>query len=271
MWSVIAQTAVPRDITLGEWLGDPETWTGSSGILANLGDTVTLCVAVITFSVALAVPSAAMLAHRRLAPLASAWFVNVGRAIPTLAIAGLLVPVSLRAGYGFEPWPIFIALTLLTVPPMFLSTYTAITQVDPGAVDAARAMGFTERDVLLTVEVPLASSVIATGVRVAAVQVVATEPIRAFIGGDGLGRYVRDGIGQNNATLTLGGTILIAVLAGITGLLFSGLERLVQPRGVRRLRRGPRHQRGRHTDANDPDEARVDGTGSVDAAVGRLR
>lgn len=271
MTPMLAQAAVSRDITLREWLFDPQTWTGPSGILADLGDTVTLCLAVILFAIVLAVPSAALLAHHRKAPLASAWFVNIGRAIPTLAIAGLLVPISLRAGYGFEPWPIFIALTMLTVPPMFLSTYVAVKEVDPGAVDAARAMGFTERDVLLSVELPLALTVIFTGIRVAAVQVVATEPIRAFIGGDGLGRYVRDGIGQNNATLTVGGTILIAALAGVTGLVFTAIERFVKPAGVRRLRAGSRPRNGGNEDDHGTDlEAPERGSG-VDAAVGRLR
>lgn len=231
----LAQVAVPRDITLAEWLGDPETWTGPTGIFASLADTVVLVVAVIIVSILLAVPTAAYLAHKRRAELASAWVVNIGRAIPTFAIAGLLVPISLRAGYGFEPWPIFIALVLLTMPPMYLSTYTAIKQVDPAAVGAARAMGFSEPAVLFTVELPLALTVIFTGIRVASVQVVATEPIRAFLGGDGLGRYVRDGIGQNNPTLTLGGAILIAILAGVTAVLFKGIEWLAKPHGVRRL------------------------------------
>ncbi|MEX2551343.1 MAG: ABC transporter permease [Nitriliruptoraceae bacterium] len=231
----LAQAAVPRDITLGEWFTDPATWTGGSGILDSLADTLVLVIAVIVVSVLLAVPTAALLAHLRKAELGSAWVVNIGRAIPTFAIAGLLVPVSLRAGYGFEPWPIFLALILLTVPPMYLSTYTAVKQVDPAAVNAARAMGFTEREVLLTVELPLALTVIFTGVRVASVQVVATEPIRAFLGGDGLGRYVRDGIGQNNPTLVLGGTILIAILAGITAVTFVAIEWLAKPPGVRRL------------------------------------
>lgn len=233
--SWLAQIAVPRDTTLVEWLTDPATWTGPNGVFASLVDTLTMVVAVIVTSILLAVPTAAYLAHERKAELASAWLVNIGRAIPTFAIAGLLVPISLRAGYGFEPWPIFISLVLLTVPPMYLSTYTAIKQVDPAAVNAARAMGFRERAVLFTVELPLALTVIFTGIRVASVQVVATEPIRAFLGGDGLGRYVRDGIGQNNPTLTLGGAILIAILAGATAILFVGIEWLAKPRGVRRL------------------------------------
>jgi osmoprotectant transport system permease protein len=160
--------------------------------------------------------------------------------VPTFALAALLVPISLRSGYGFEPWPIFIALTLMALPPIYLGTYTAIAAVDRSAVDAARAVGLTPAAVLLHVEIPLAANVMFSGIRIAAVQVVATEPIRAFLGGDGLGRYVRDGLGQRNDTLLLGGAALVATLAGLTAALMSLVQRIIEPTGVRRLRRTPR-------------------------------
>lgn len=232
-----AQAAARRDIGLAEWLFDTGTWTGAGGVLASLTDTLVLCAAVVGVAVVLAVPTAALLAHRRRAELASSWLVSFSRAVPTFAIAGLLVPISLRAGWGFEPWPIFIALLLMALPPMFLNTYTGVKGVEPGAVDAARAMGFSERSILFRVELALSAAVIFTGIRVAAVQVVATEPIRAFLGGDGLGRYVRDGLGQNNDTLVLGGAILVAALAGATALALGAVERFAMPAGVRRLRR----------------------------------
>jgi osmoprotectant transport system permease protein len=231
-----AQAALPRDITLREWWLDPASWTGPAGILPSLADTLVLCAWVMAVAVALAVPSAAVLAHLGRARLTSAWLVNIGRAVPTFALAALLVPVSLRAGYGFEPWPIFIALTLMALPPMYLGTYTAVSGVDRGAVDAARAVGLRPLEVLMRVELPLASGVILTGVRVAAVQVVATEPIRAFLGGDGLGRYVRDGLGQRNTTLLVGGAMLVATLAGGVALVLTLLQRALEPGGVRRLR-----------------------------------
>lgn len=230
------QAAVPRDIGLWEWFSRGETWTGRSGILTSLVDTLTMCAAVMLFSILVAVPVAAALAHHRRGELGATWILNVGRAVPTFAIAGLLVPISLTQGWGFEPWPIFIALTLLAVPQIFLTTYTAVRQADTGAVDAARAMGFTERDILVRVELALAAGLIVGGIRVAAVQVVATEPIRAFLGGDGLGRYVRDGLGQNNDSLLIGGAILVAGLAMLTGLALGALERVALPRGARRLR-----------------------------------
>jgi osmoprotectant transport system permease protein len=232
-----SQTAVPRDIGFFEWFFDADTWTGATGILASLRDTVVLCAAVTLVAVIVAVPVASVLAHLRRAEVSSTWLVSISRAVPTFAIAALLVPWSLERGWGFEPWPIFIALLLLALVPIYLNTYTAIRQLPDGPVDAARALGYDERSVLTKVELALASSLIFSGIRVAAIQVVATEPIRAFLGGDGLGRYVRDGFGQNNNTLVIGGIVLIGGLAALTGLTFVALERLVLPNGVRRLAR----------------------------------
>ena len=233
---VATQAAVPRDVTLWEWLSDPETWTGPTGIWSSLGETVLLAGIVVVVATVAAVPLAAWLAHYRKGEIGVTWMVTLSRAVPTFAIAGLLVPVSLVNGWGFEPWPIFIALLLLALPPIYLNTYTAVRGVSSGSVDAARAMGFSERRILVDVELALATTLIFAGVRVSAVQVVATEPIRAFLGGDGMGRYVRDGLGQNNDTLVVGGALLIATLAAVTGLAFGLLERTALPYGVRRLK-----------------------------------
>ncbi len=232
---VLAQAAVPRDVGVFEFLFGAEYWTGAGGILTSLWDTVVLCGAVMIVATLVAVPLATVLAHHGRGELSVTWMVTLSRAVPTFAIAGLLVPLSLRRGWGFEPWPIFIALLLLAIPPIYLNTYTGVRGVDRGVVDAARAMGLEERNVLFQIEVALATSVMLVGIRVAAVQVVATEPIRAFLGGDGLGRYVRDGLGQNNDNLLLAGAILVAGLAALTGAVF-GLLRRALPPGVRRIR-----------------------------------
>ena len=124
--------ACRSDIGLFEWLFDAETWTGHDGILSSAGRHRPA-----VRGGGRRGDGAGRPAGRRSWPtsgkgeLAAPWFVNVGRAIPTFAVAGLLVPISLRWGYGFEPWPIFIALTLLAVPPIFLTTYTAVKGVDP--------------------------------------------------------------------------------------------------------------------------------------------
>lgn len=233
---LVGQAAVPRDIGVYEWLFDADSWSGPTGILTSLWETVQLSVVVVVVAVVVTVPLAAVLSHKRRGEFAATWAVTLSRAVPTFAIAGLLVPISLRQGWGSEPWPMFIALLLLALPPIYLNTYTAVRQADPATVDAARAVGLTERDVLMKVELSLGATLILSGIRVAAVQVVATEPIRAFLGGDGLGRYLRDGLGQNNNSLVIAGGILIAALAAVTGLALGALGRLL-PRGVRRLNR----------------------------------
>lgn len=235
MSGLVGQLAVPRDIGVFEWLLDPDSWTGQAGILASMVDTLLLCGAVLLVSVLVAVPLGAVLGHYRKGEVVATGVVSFGRAVPTFALAGLLVPISLRNGWGFEPWPIFLALMLLALPPIFLTTYTAVRQADAGAVDAARAMGYTERRVLVRVEMALAATIIFAGIRIAAVQVVATEPIRAFLGGNGLGRYVRDGLGQNNDSLVIAGAMLVAALAIATGYIFIAAQRVLLPAGVRRL------------------------------------
>jgi osmoprotectant transport system permease protein len=234
MMRITGQAAVPRDIGVFEFLFGADYWTGTGGILESLRDTVVLCGAVVLVATVIAVPLATALAHAGRGELSVTWVVTLSRAIPAFAIAGLLVPVSLRNGWGFEPWPIFIALLLLAMPPIYLNTYTAVRNVDPNVVDAARAMGYTNQAIVFRVEAALATAVIIAGIRVATVQVVATEPIRAFLGGDGLGRYVRDGLGQNNDSLLLAGAILVAALAGLTGMLFGLVQRYALPPGLRR-------------------------------------
>ena len=88
--------AVDRDIGLWEWFSDGDTWWGSDGIMTSLWDTVVLCAAVTAVAAALAVPVAAILAHARKAELSTTWLVSISRAVPTFAIAALLLPVSLN-------------------------------------------------------------------------------------------------------------------------------------------------------------------------------
>jgi ABC-type nitrate/sulfonate/bicarbonate transport system permease component len=152
------QTAVPRDIGFFEWFFAADTWTGDTGILTSLQDTVVLCAAVVLVAVVVSVPTASILAHLRRAEVSSTWLVSISRAVPTFAIAALLVPWSLEQGWGFEPWPIFIALLLLALVPIYLNTYTAIRQLPDGPVDAARALGYSEHSVLTRIELVLASS-----------------------------------------------------------------------------------------------------------------
>jgi osmoprotectant transport system permease protein len=134
--------------------------------------------------------------------------VNALRALPTLGV--LLLGVLL---WGLGLLPPTVALMLLGIPPLLAGTYAGIANVDPVVVDAARAMGMTERQVLLRTEVPNAMPLIIGGLRTATLQVVATATVAAYASLGGLGRFLIDGIKVRQFYLALVGALLVAVLA----------------------------------------------------------
>ena len=156
---------------------------------------------------------------------------NVGRAVPSF---GLLV-IAFQV-FGLGDLPIIISLTALAIPPMVTNSYVGLIEVDPDIKDAARGMGYRELTQLLRVELPLAVPLVMAGIRTSAVQVVATATLAAIIAGGGLGRFVIDGIAQQNYQMMFAGALVVALLAIATELSLSGLERVLMPRGLRLLR-----------------------------------
>jgi osmoprotectant transport system permease protein len=223
-----------------EWFRSPASRANTGSIPSELWLTLWHSAAATIAAIVIAVPLAVVLAHYRKAELLSGWIVNIGRVIPTVTIVGVAVLVSLRNGFGFEPWPILVALVALALPPIFANTYTAIRGVDANVVDAGRAIGTSEASIMSRVEVPLGLPVILTGIRVAAVQVVATEVIGAFFGGEGLGAYIRQGIGNSDILQVQGGALLITGTAMALDLVFWAASKALTPAGVRRSRRAAR-------------------------------
>lgn len=218
-----------------EWFTDLENRANSGSIPSQAWITIWHSTLALTVVVVLAVPLAVWLAHHRKAELAASWVINIGRAVPTITIVGILVIISLRNGFGLEPWPIVIALVLLGLPPTFTNAYTGVRSVDPSAVDASRAMGFTHRQIMQRVELPLALPLIMAGIRTAAVQIVATEPLAAFFGSDGLGAYLRAGLADRlyGGVEVQAAALLVAGLAIAADITLLGVTRLVVPTGVR--------------------------------------
>jgi osmoprotectant transport system permease protein len=174
--------------------------------------------------------------HRRRFELLATSIANVGRSIPSFAVLVLsfIAMLNVAPSVAFGPGPTIIALTLLAIPSMLVNTYVGIQNVDPDTVEAARAMGMREGQVLLRLELPLAASLIMTGVRVAALQVVATATLAALIGGGGLGRLIVDGFARGDTPMTVAGASLVSVLALLTLAFFGLVERVVRPRTVSR-------------------------------------
>lgn len=213
------------------WLLDPTTWTGPRGVPSRSVEHLWISLVPLTAAMVVAIPAGLLSGHYRRGQALGAAVSNVGRAVPSLALLvfGLLLSVRVL-GLGFTFWPIVFALFFLALQPLFTNTYTAVRGADPALVEAARGQGLSEREVLLGVELPVASPIILTAVRITAVQVVATAPLGALAAGGGLGRFIIDGFGQRDYGQMLGGVVLVAVFALVVEWVITRVERRVVPR-----------------------------------------
>ncbi len=218
------------------WFADPVNWSGSGGIPNRVFEHVQLSTFAMMIAALLGIIPAVILGHARRGGVLAVAAVNIARAVPSFAIIALALPVSIALGLGLGFWPTLLALVALAIPPMFTNAYTAVRDVDPGVVEAARGMGMTPAGILAKVEVPMALPIILAAVRVSAVQVVATATLGAIVAWGGLGRYVIDGFATRNNVEVFAGGLLVALLAVATEVGFGVLERLVEPRGLRMLR-----------------------------------
>ncbi|WP_225825748.1 ABC transporter permease [Streptomyces naphthomycinicus] len=205
------------------WLTDPAHWTGDDGIRDRLLQHLALTVVCLFLSCLIALPVALVLGHLGRGGALAVNISNVGRAVPTFAVLVLLLltPVG-RWGEG----PTVVALVLFAVPPLLTNAYVGMREVDRSVVQAARGMGMTGRQTLFQVEVPLALPLILNGVRIAAVQLVATATIAALAGGGGLGRIITAGFNLASTPQVVAGALLVAVFALLVEGVFEAVERL---------------------------------------------
>ncbi len=186
----------------------------------------------------LALPLGIVLGHLRKGGAIAINVANVGRALPALALLilsvqwfGIAEPTGILS--PVHSIPAFIAMVALAVPPMVANSYVGMAGVDDEVREAARGMGMNGRQVVGRVELPIALPLVMAGVRTAAVAVVATATLAAYVDAGGLGRYIVDGFAvQDNVRVFVGG-LLVALLAVIVEVFFSLLERLLVSRGLR--------------------------------------
>jgi osmoprotectant transport system permease protein len=152
---------------------------------------------------------------------------NIIQTIPSLALFGFLLPLP-WLGERADRLAI-LALTLYALLPLIRNTYTGIRGVDPAVVEAGRGMGLTDRQLLFQVELPLAVSVILSGVRVAVVISVGLATIAAAIGAGGLGEFIFRGLAMVNNQLILAGAIPAAALALLADTSLGWLEMRLRP------------------------------------------
>ena len=185
-------------------------------------------------SLALAFPVAAWLGHRGKGEALAIAIGNAGRAIPELLLIAIMI-----AFVGVGLLNLTIALMVLGIPPILTNTFVGIRQVDRGAVEAARGMGMSEFEILHRVELPLAVPTIMSGVRTAAINIVATATIASIAGVSTLGDYIINNANYGEDGL-IAGAILVALLALAFELVLAGLQRLFTPRGLELQREAAR-------------------------------
>jgi osmoprotectant transport system permease protein len=127
-------------------------------------------------------------------------------------------------------------LTALAIPPILTNTYVGMREVDADVRDAAKGMGLTGGQSLRAIEAPLAVPFVMAGVRTAAIEVVATSTLAAYVSYSDLGTYVISGLDTQNSVLAFSGAILVAVMAGLVALVLTLLTRVLTPRPLRRRR-----------------------------------
>ncbi|WP_017241857.1 ABC transporter permease [Streptomyces sp. SS] len=211
------------------WLTTAANWSGENGAWHRLAEHVFLTVVCLALSCLIALPVGLVLGHLGKGGALAVNLANVGRAVPTFAVLVLLL-LSPLGPYG--PWPTVIALVLFAVPPLLTNAYVGMRGVDADVVRAARGMGMTGGQTLLRVELPLALPLILTGVRIAAVQLVATATVAALAGGGGLGRIITAGFNIASTPQVVAGACLVAGLALVVEGVFEAVRRLA-PAGAR--------------------------------------
>ncbi|MEW1778473.1 ABC transporter permease [Streptomyces sp. NPDC086777] len=211
------------------FFSDSSHWHGYDGIPTRLWEHVQYSLEALAYAAVIGLPVGLITGHYGRGGNTLALIATAGRALPSF---GLLVLMFIWLGFGMLP--VMIPLVILAVPPILVTTYEAMRSVDPSPVDAARGMGMPESRVLFQVELPVALPLILSGLRSAAIQIVSTATIAAYVSLGGLGRYIIDGLYQKNYEKVVGGATLVAAMALATLGIFWAIARVTVSPGVRR-------------------------------------
>jgi osmoprotectant transport system permease protein len=178
-------------------------------------------------AILIAVPLGVWLGHLHRGSFLAINTSNIGRALPSLAVISLGIAFL---GIGFVNT--MVALVILAGPVMLTNAYVGVDQVDPNAVQAAKAMGMRPLQVLLRVELPLASTLIFAGIRTGTVYVIATATLATFAGGSGLGDIIVNEPSYGSAGVIAASIMIIVLALGVDALL-AVVQQAITPRPLR--------------------------------------
>jgi osmoprotectant transport system permease protein len=221
-----------------DWITDPAHWQGTAfdtGIWDQLLAHIGFSLIALGISLVIALPLGLWIGHTGKAT----WIIsvaNAARALPTVGVLVLLVVIIAPHFYGRTNAgyliPTEIVLVLLAVPPILSNTYAGVQNVEPAVRDAAFGMGMTGPQVLSRVELPNALPLIFSGFRSATLQVIATATIASYVTLGGLGRFIYDGLAQQDYPQMISGGLLVAILALLADLLLAVVQRYTVSRGI---------------------------------------
>ncbi|MCT1653466.1 ABC transporter permease [Brachybacterium muris] len=210
-----------------QWLQEPARWSGPSGIPMRLLEHLGYTALGVAVAALIAIPLGLLVGHTGRGKAIAVAAAGAARALPTL---GLVTLFALMMGIGLTA-PL-LAFVILAVPSLLAGAYSAIEAVNPATVDAARAQGMTEWQILTRVELPLGLPLLIGGARGATVQVIATAMLAAYVGNGGLGRYIFLGLGSQDYPQMIAGSLLVIALALVLDLMLLLLQRVTAPRGL---------------------------------------
>ena len=202
-------------------------WANRHTLALRTGEHILLAGFALGLGILVAIPLELVLERKRKTAEPIIRAVATTQTIPSIALLAFMIPM-----FGVGVLPAVIALWIYSLFPILRNTYSGLRDAAPQAVEAARALGMTERQVLRCVRLPLAAPVIMAGVRTSGVITIGTATLAAFIGAGGLGVPIVSGLQMADTTIILSGALPAAILAlGVDGLL--GLvERWIKPRGL---------------------------------------
>lgn len=202
------------------WILDPANAGGSDGVWARSAEHLWYTLLAVLAACVIAIPLGYLVGHTRRGRGLVVVSSGAARALPTLGVVTL---VGLVLGIGLVA-PL-VALVLLAVPSVLAGAYAGLEAIDPRTVDAARAMGMSEWQVLTRVEIPLGLPLLLGGIRSATLQVIATATLAAYVGAGGLGRFLFLGLKTQDYPQMLAAALLVVAIALILEGVFELAER----------------------------------------------
>lgn len=211
------------------WIFSPERLEGAHTLPDRIGEHLFFTFLAVLIAALIAIPVGYLIGHTGKGREVAVAISGAARALPSF---GLILLLVLMFGVLRVSLAAVVAFVLLAIPSILAGAYAGIQAIDRSTIDAARAIGMTEWQILWKVEAPLGLPLLIAGIRSGALQVIATVTLAAYVNLGGLGYDILQGLPLQRFDQMLGSAIVIMVLALVVDGLFGLLQTITVPRGV---------------------------------------